>query len=105
MNHRSFLARVALLLVLGSGCAATVGTTSNVYVPPTAAGTCQAQCQGIGLDLGAVVVMANNVGCVCQPRGTSTAKASSAAVAGGMAAIMQAEQQSQQQAAQQQIHH
>jgi hypothetical protein len=95
MNRRSRLARtIALAAVLLSGCATNVGTSSGHYVPPTAAGTCQAQCQAIGLELAAVVVMADNVGCVCQPKGATAARASSTAVAGGMAAILQQDEQS-----------
>jgi hypothetical protein len=98
MPHRQTLPGVlALAALLASGCAATVGTGTGIYVPSDAANTCRAQCQSIDLGLGAVVVIANNVGCVCQPRGTQAAQSGSVAVAGGMAAVMQIQQAQQQQ--------
>jgi hypothetical protein len=67
-----------------------VGTSGSIYVPKDAAVTCAAHCQGIGLTMTAVVVMANNVGCVCSAAGPSIA----GATAGGMAALIVQEQQS-----------
>lgn len=75
---------VALIVGLCSAaCAASVGTTGAVYVPKDAATTCGGYCQEIGLSLDAVVIMANNVGCVCGK--TQGAPGSSA---GGMAALL-----------------
>lgn len=105
MNRSPFALVASLVAVLLAGCAATVGTGGGVYVPPTAATTCHAQCQSIGLDLGAVVVMANNVGCVCQPRAAAASAQKSSAVAGGMAALMEQQQQQQQQQAQRAMPH
>lgn len=85
---------VALLAGL-SGCPAVVGTSGLTTVPPDAGQTCQTHCDTIGMDLAAVAVMANNVGCVCQPKNTQ-ADASSA-VAAGMVTIMIQRQQEQQQ--------
>ena len=93
MNQPVILRALAVIAVLLTGCAATVGTDSGYYVPPTAAATCQAQCRSMTLELGAVVVMANNVGCVCQPKSSPTTSQSSAAVTGGMAALTQLQQQ------------
>lgn len=89
-----------LLLVVSSqiGCVAPVG--SRVQVPEDAATTCSEQCSNIGLTMTAVAIMANNVGCVCQPRTSSTSTTStsahSAAAAGGMVTLMIQEQAQQQ---------
>ena len=99
-----------LLGLCGAGCAATVGTTGSVYVPKDAAATCSTHCNEIGLTLNSVVIMANNVGCVCSaapPPTTSGATANGAtangATAGGMAALMMAEEQRRQSSNQQQM--
>ena len=86
--------RIALLLGLCSaGCPATVGTSGAIYVPKDAATTCSAHCNEIGLALNSVVIMANNVGCVCSAASPANANA---ATGGGMAAlIMEAEQRRQ----------
>ncbi len=87
---------VAVALLAGlSGCPAVVGTSGLITVPPDAQKTCQTHCDTIGMDLGAVAIMANNVGCVCQPK--STQADASAAVAAGMVTIMVQRQQEQQQ--------
>jgi hypothetical protein len=81
---------IALLLALCSaGCAAAVGTTGSIYVPRDAAQTCASHCIDIGLALSSVVIMANNVGCVC----SATPSQAPGAAAGGMAALMMAAQQ------------
>lgn len=78
------------------GCNAMVGTGGMTSVPKDAASTCASHCQSIGLSLDSVVIMANNVGCVC--RGSNASERSSkGATAGGMAALLVAEQQQQQQ--------
>ena len=71
----------------------------NVELQSDSAQQCVALCQQIGLPLQSVVIMANNVGCVCAaapppmmpgaPGGVSSADGAS----GGMAAIMIAEQE------------
>ena len=84
---------------------ATVGVR-NVELPTDSAQQCVSLCQQIGLPLQSVVIMANNVGCVCAaapppmmpgaPGGVSSADGAS----GGMAAIMIAEEQQRAAAAQ-----
>jgi len=59
------LARYAALLSLTS-CVAPVGV-EGVSVPPDSAKICARHCDTIGMRLSAVAIMANNVGCVCQP--------------------------------------
>lgn len=95
-----------LLLLLGvvvlSACEATVGTTAAVEVPRDAANTCARHCWDIGLQLSAVAIMANNVGCVCQPRiGPPGPVASNygAATSAGMATIVMQQAVAEQQAA------
>ena len=91
------LVPVALVLASQLGCVAPVG--SRVQVPEDAATTCSQQCSNIGLTMTAVAIMANNVGCVCQPRSSSpatTTATQSAAAGGGMATLMIQEQAQQQ---------
>lgn len=93
--------RIAFLLVLCSaGCAATVGTSGSIYVPKDAAATCSAHCHEIGLALNSVVIMANNVGCVCSAASPATADA---ATGGGIAAFIMDEEQRRQSSNQQQL--
>ncbi|MGF1509290.1 MAG: hypothetical protein ACFB9M_07290 [Myxococcota bacterium] len=92
------------LLALGAGaaCAAPVGVR-QLRVPSDGAETCQKHCGKMGLELGAVAIMADNVGCVCQPVGTNTST-NAGAVTAGMATVMlqnAAELQRQQDRAQQ----
>ncbi|MGH1343518.1 MAG: hypothetical protein ACRBN8_18300 [Nannocystales bacterium] len=87
---------VAVALLAGlTGCPAVVGTSGLTTVPPDAGKTCTTHCNTIGMDLGAVAIMANNVGCVCQPR--TTQADASAAVSAGMVTIMIQRQQEEQQ--------
>lgn len=70
LSFRSGLVSLSFLFVLGAGavtgCArAPVGVTSNTSVPSDSANICAGHCESIGLQLSSVVVMANNVGCVC----------------------------------------
>lgn len=79
---------VCLLALVAAGCAAPVGLR-NASLPKDAAGTCASHCQEIGLVLSSVVIMAENVGCVCSTTSQSSAPG---AAAGGMAAIMMVQQ-------------
>ena len=78
-------------------CSATVGTAGMVSVPKDAAATCSQHCSSIGMSLDAVVVMANNVGCVCRGGKSAAADSPAGASAGGMAALIVEQQQQQQQ--------
>ena len=87
--------------LLISGCAAPVG--SKLKVPQDAATQCAEHCASIGMVLSAVAIMANNVGCVCQPQpGTASASEYSAATAGGISAILMEKEAQEQRAMQQQ---
>ena len=97
------LAMIASLLLCA--CQPAPVWVRNVDLRPDSAGQCVSLCQQIGLPLQSVVIMANNVGCVCAaapppmtgaPGGVSSAEGAS----GGMAAIMIAEQQQRAAAAQ-----
>ena len=90
---------VTLLVTLG--CAAPVGTSGSVSAPRDSAPQCANICHDIGLALDSVVVMANNVGCVCAvavpppspgpaPGATTSTRAGGAT--GGMTAIMIAQE-------------
>jgi hypothetical protein len=100
------MTRFASILVLALtssnlvACQATVGVGGAITVPKDAQSTCAGICSGLGMSLGSVVIMASNVGCVCDPKGTPSAHAGSSSASGGMAAIMiaeEAERQEQQQ--------
>ena len=104
-------AGIVLLLSTLSACEATVGVNA-VTVPRNAAQTCAFHCQSIGLQLAAVAIMANNVGCVCQPGAAPPAAPPTAgmltAPAAGMATIAMQEaaaaaQRNQQQQQRQQM--
>jgi hypothetical protein len=84
-----FLFAVAL-----GACKAPVGTRGVVSVPEDAAARCTAHCQSIGLPLESVVIMANNVGCVCKAQGAGATYHGGASSA-GMAALMIEEEEQQ----------
>ena len=90
------------LLLCVTACAANVGTSGSTYVPKDSAATCTSYCAEIGLQLNSVVIMANNVGCVCT-HGGPPAPASADAAGAGMATLLL--QQQQQQRQQHQQHH
>lgn len=102
---------LAALLPLAS-CMATVGV-SNFKIPPDAGKTCAGHCQEIGMQLSAVAIMADNVGCVCQyaaqPRASADTAGQFGTPAGGMTAIAAQEAAAAmalaQQQRQQQQHH
>jgi len=70
----------------------------NLSVAPDSAPQCASLCSQVGMSLDSLVIMADNVGCVCRaappaaPPGAGPAPAATsttgAASAGGMAAIM-----------------
>lgn len=61
-------------------------------VPGDAGAQCEIHCQSIGMSLSAVAIMANNVGCVCQPRRTVGGEAG---ITAGMATLVMQQQQAQ----------
>ncbi len=107
--------KIALaFLVMGLvACAANVGTSGVTYVPKDSASTCGGYCNEIGMQLSSVVIMANNVGCVCSPPVPPPSlppgaappapepAAASTSAAAGMAALVVAEEARRQQNQQQ----
>jgi hypothetical protein len=99
--------KVLLLLALPlAACEATVGA-KNLSIPKNSGQLCADHCQSIGMRLSAVAIMAENVGCVCQPPSEPSptppaAGAMSTPIAGMATIAMQqaaaAAQRSQQQA-------
>lgn len=81
---------MALAVLSLSACMATVGVDAR-SIPPDAGQTCARHCQTIGMRLSAVAIMAENVGCVCQPAAAPVASAEAAGEfgtpAGGMTTI------------------
>ena len=73
--------RIAVLALLAAACAArpVSGLTS---IPKDTPASCSSICENMGLKLGAVVVIANEVGCVCQK--SADGPAGAAAVAAGL---------------------
>ncbi len=82
------------------GCMAAVGTSGAISIPKDAQRQCRSHCESIGMGLGAVAIMANNVGCVCQ--GNASESLDAASITAGMATIAMQEAEQQQQQRQQQ---
>jgi len=81
---------IALLLGLCvAGCLAPVGVDRK-SLPKDAAQTCASHCSTIGMALNSVVIMADNVGCVCS---AGPPPPGSGASAGGMVALLMVEEQ------------
>lgn len=101
-SGRVWLLAIAMASLGAVGCNATVGA-KGVNIPEDSAQQCESHCRSIGLELSAVAIMANNVGCVCQPAGASRQNSAvgeeASATAGGMTAIVMQEQARQQQQA------
>ena len=92
---------IAFVAILATSCMTPVGAGAFGQVPIDAPAKCSDYCSKMGLTLGAVVIMAGNVGCVCTPvHGTSSVRDTAPATAGGMVAILIQQQQAR--AAQQQ---
>jgi hypothetical protein len=85
------------LLLLG-GCLSETRAATGLPVPRQRADECRANCAELDMDLGAVVIIMSQAGCVCEPRGKHAALSPGAAAAAG-GAVIAAVQQQQQQAA------
>jgi hypothetical protein len=90
--------RLLLSVALAAGCAIAPPVSPLMTVPPDTAQKCMNVCATMGLTMSAVVVVANNSGCVCEPAPGAGPRAggASAAAAGALIAI---EDQREQQAA------
>jgi len=76
---------IVVALAAASGCTTIPAVGSTVTLDPNTASQCRAHCQTLGMDLGAVVIIRNSTGCVCQPAGKPVAEAGASAVSGGAA--------------------
>ncbi|AKQ67904.1 hypothetical protein A176_004816 [Myxococcus hansupus] len=82
--HRHLLLSLGVLAL--SGC--TVARPATLTVPKERAAECRSICSDLDMRLGAVVVIMNSAGCVCEPRDEETTTPpphSSTAVIGGAA--------------------
>jgi hypothetical protein len=88
--------RLLLLIALVPGCKATVGTNTLVEVPPDSRTRCEAYCRDLKLSLSSVVIMANEVGCVCSVASvTADASDAGSAMAAGVLAKKAKERRAQ----------
>jgi hypothetical protein len=97
---RALTASLLGLVIAGqlTACAASVGVSGATHVAKDSASTCSGLCSDLGMALSAVVVMANNVGCVCTSKHAASLDDKAASASGGMAAIaIQEEEQRRQQ--------
>jgi hypothetical protein len=89
--------RISCLFLLLASCYAQVG--SKKAVDPASAHTCSNFCRDMSLELGAVVVMADNVGCVCNPKQPAAAGAAptsnASAAAGGIAVLLKQQEEAE----------
>lgn len=74
------------------------------YVPKDATPTCSGYCNEIGLTLNSVVIMANNVGCVCSPPAGAPGVGGGVS-SGGMAALLMQQEQERQNTSAVPAHH
>ena len=93
------LLRTLLLVAPLAGCGvAPVGVSGAISIPHDARNVCSQQCGTIGMNLSAVAIMANNIGCVCQTgAGAPPVATTGASSAAGMATISMLEEQEQEQ--------
>jgi len=97
---------VMMVLVALSSSACSIQSAATVRVRPEVRGECVETCQILGMRMGAVVVMMNHAGCVCEPMSTPgqpVAAEGGATLAGGatiMAAHLAQQQQQQNQSSQ-----
>ena len=76
------IAVFSLVAAAWAGCAARP-VSGMTTIPRDTPASCSSICENLGLKLGAVVVIANEVGCVCQ-KPAADASAGAAAVAAGI---------------------
>ncbi len=92
--------RALALSLLVAGCAAKPVNTFTT-IPKDTANECTQICGNIGLTMTAVVVVASEVGCVCEKAPGSRPAGASAATGGAVIAVRDAAYQRQQQQQQQ----
>jgi hypothetical protein len=105
------LALAPLVLLLVAGCVTAPAIGSGVRLRPETRPECAANCEELGMRLGAVVLIQNSAGCVCQPREELAPRSApradleggAGAIAGG-ALVIALEQARQQNASQSTVH-
>ena len=89
----SRLMALGTLLVATSGCALVQPVSPSIPVTRETTAQCVTHCEELGLELGAVVLVHNSAGCVCQPvRAASSSTATGGAALAAAAAILDDEQ-------------
>jgi len=82
---------LAVTIAALSGCSAmTPPVNSYVKLDPQVASSCQALCSQLGMRLGAVVLVQNSAGCVCEPEGSAPSSRAGAAAVANAALIAKA---------------
>ena len=76
-----------LLTLLAMGCSAASPLSSSFDLPRERTDECVQACTSLGLQMSAVVVIANSVGCVCEPGTKSAASNKAIAAAGGLVVL------------------
>ncbi|WP_426750374.1 hypothetical protein [Myxococcus sp. Y35] len=99
--HKRLLVFISILAT--SGC--TVARPATLTVPKERAAECRTICTDLDMKLGAVVVIMNSAGCVCEPHDaveTAGPHGGSSSIAGGATIQAFLEHQQRTQASQQQ---
>lgn len=76
-------------VLLLAGCATASVGSGEAKIPADAPHKCAQDCAEVGMQLAGMVTMADNVGCVCEPRGPATSSISrNVAAFGGTTAVL-----------------
>jgi hypothetical protein len=74
------------------GCVTAPPVNSFNKLPADTAAVCASHCGSLGMQLGAVVIVRDSTGCVCQPKGAApSAGGGASAAVGGMLAVLDEE--------------
>ncbi len=100
---RLVASRCALVLLLAAGCATAPAVSGAFRLDRESGQKCRAHCESLDMRLGAVVIVMNSTGCVCEPKDLPRGAREGAAGTGAVAAtiVLQQEQQQRQQSASQ----
>lgn len=82
-----------LLTLVALGCSAASPLSSGSNLPRERTDECVQACTSLGLQMSAVVVIANSVGCVCEPGTKSGASSKAIGAAGGLLVLASQRQQ------------
>ena len=84
---------VSLLALLAMGCSAASPLSSSVELPRERTDECVQACTSLGLQMSAVVVIADKVGCVCEPGAKAGLGSNATSAAGGLVMLESQDQQ------------